>query len=48
MNVVSKTLKDWKNVRLLHEIGGFDLCDINNADETGLFLRLELSKVLTF
>jgi hypothetical protein len=48
MSVDSETVEAWKNYQLLHEIEGYDLCDINNADETGLFFSLQPSKTLTF
>jgi hypothetical protein len=40
-SVDSETVEDWNNYRLLQEIEGYDLCDINNADETGLFFSLQ-------
>jgi hypothetical protein len=43
-----ETVEDWKYYRLLQEIEGYDLCDINNADESSLFFNLQPSKNLTF
>jgi hypothetical protein len=39
-NVDPDTVDDWKYYRLLQGIEGYDLCDINNADETNLFFNL--------
>jgi hypothetical protein len=48
-SVDSKSVDDWKNDRLLQEVGGYyDLYDISNADETVLFFRLQPSRTLTF
>jgi hypothetical protein len=47
--VDSETVEDWKNNQLLQEIEGYKLCDIYNADETGLFLIYNLvNKTFTF
>jgi hypothetical protein len=43
MSVDSETVEDWNNYQLLQ-----DICDINDADETGLFFCLQPSKPLTF
>jgi hypothetical protein len=45
-SVDSETVEDWKNYWLFKEIEGYDLCDINNADEPGLFFSLQHSKTL--
>jgi hypothetical protein len=47
-SVDSETVEDWKNYRLLQEIEGYDLFDINNVDETGLFLVYNLAKLSLF
>jgi hypothetical protein len=38
-SVDSETVEDWKNDQ--QEIEGYDLCDMYNADETGLFFSLK-------
>jgi hypothetical protein len=47
-SVDSETVRDRKNYHLLKEIEDYDFCDINTADETGLFFSLQLSKTFTF
>jgi hypothetical protein len=37
-SVDSGTAEDWKNYRLLQEIVGYKLCNINNADERQVYL----------
>jgi hypothetical protein len=46
--LVQENVEDWKKCWLLQEIEGYDLCDINNADATGLFFSLQHSKTLLF
>jgi hypothetical protein len=43
-----ETVEDWNNYKLLQEIEGYDLCDIYNADETGLFFNLQPNKTFIF
>jgi hypothetical protein len=47
-SVDQKTVEQWKNEILLQKIRGYDLCDIYNADETGLFFNLQPSHTLDF
>jgi hypothetical protein len=42
--VDSETVEHWKNYRVLQEIEDYDLCDTNNADETGQFSVYNLEK----
>jgi hypothetical protein len=43
-SVDSETVEDWKYYHLVQEIEGYDLCEINDADETGLLCSLEPRK----
>jgi hypothetical protein len=36
-SVDSETAKDWKNYRLLKEIVGYEICNMNNADERQVY-----------
>lgn len=46
--VESETVDDWMSDWLLQDIKKYDLCDIHNADNTGLFLSVQASKTFYF
>jgi hypothetical protein len=47
-SVDPETVEGSKNYQLLQENEGYDLCDIHNANETGIFFSLQPRKIFTF
>jgi hypothetical protein len=46
--VLIQKLEDWKSYLLLQEIGICDLCDMYNADETGVFFVIQHMRTVAF
>jgi hypothetical protein len=46
--VESETVDEWKSDWMLQDIKEYDLCNIYNADNTGLFLSVQASKTFYF